>query len=128
MVLNGGVMKTKLRFEDLTWPARTVLLAGLTLASASFWVPRESAIHAAGGSTIGIVFVFFALSSVCNWFLAVCSVAATAFFLIGGFGYSSLKDGGKVFLLTGAAFTLAAVLSFVAEKLRSFKQRSLTKA
>ena len=121
-------MKIGLRFGDLSWSSRIVLVAGLILASASFWFPRESALHGAGGGTIGLVFLFFALSSRNNWFLALCSVAATSFCLAGGFGYFHLTGLGKVFSLLGAGCALATLLTYLADRSLSSRKGSVMKA
>jgi hypothetical protein len=93
---------------------------GLTLAPASFWFPRESLLHGAGGGTIGLLFIFFALSSRSNWLLAVCSIAATLFCIAGGLGYFRPNDGGNLFSIIGAAFALGALSVYLADKSRAF--------
>jgi hypothetical protein len=121
-------MKTKLRFDEHNRPAQVVLIVGLILASASFWFPKESVLHGAGGGTIGIVFVFFALSSPCTWLLALCSVVATSLCMIAGFGYSYFKDAGKVFSVLGAGFALIALAVYLVDRLRSAKRGNIMQA
>jgi hypothetical protein len=114
-------MKSRLKFNDLTWPGRAVFIMGLTLAPAAFWFPRESLLHGAGGGIIGILFIFFSLSSRSNWLLATCSVAATFFCIVGGSGYFRPSNGGNLLSIIGAVFALCALSVYLANKSRTLK-------
>jgi hypothetical protein len=115
-------MKIQRKFGELIWPNRVVLVMGLTLAAVSYYFPGEAALHGAGGSTIGLMFLCFAIFSICNWLIAICSMAATLFCLIGGFGSSHLDDHGKLFSALGAGCALMVLIAYLADRLRRIRR------
>ena len=121
-------MSIRLKFEDLSWSSRVELVAGLMLASTSFWFPREAPLHGAGGSTIGLMFLFFALSGRGNWLLALCSVAATSLCVAGGFAYLHLSEGGKLLSMLGAGSAVVGLVTYLVERSQSLRKGSVTKA
>jgi hypothetical protein len=118
----------KIQFDKLSWPNRIVLVCGLLLASLSYWLPRDFALHGAGGGTIGLCFVFLALFAVCTTFMAICAAGATIFCLIGGFSVLYFPSLGRLFSIVGLAMALLAFLAYVAGRLRSPKKNSEMKA
>lgn len=112
-------------FAHLTWSGKAVFIAGLVLASASFWFPKHSMLHGGGGGTIGVLFVFAALFSRCNWGVALLAVSAATFCMVGGFGTNHLVDAGKMSSIVGCGIALLGFLVWFVMNLRSSKDRRI---
>lgn len=118
-------MNVNRTFADLTWPGEIVLIAGLILAPSSFWFPKESLLHGGGGATIGILFVIAALSSRCNWVLALLAASAASFCMVGGFGTNHFADAGRMFSIIGCGIAILGFLLWFVMKVRSSNSRGI---